>query len=161
MAELTPLDEKIGEVLGLAQAAQDATEKVAKLVDDPEAKRILERMNGEATETRQRCESAIDGFDGKKTAIQEKARETKGEAQEMMKTYLSGEDTDGLDGFEFLVMAEAGELGHWEIVREMNEQVGDATIRELTDFAIPVQQRHFQDARECSLRLAREEIATA
>ena len=31
MAELTPLDEKLGEVLGLAQAAQEATTKVAKM----------------------------------------------------------------------------------------------------------------------------------
>ncbi len=29
MAELTPLDEKLGEVLGLAQAAQQATKKVS------------------------------------------------------------------------------------------------------------------------------------
>jgi flagellar motor switch protein FliG len=159
MAELTPLDEKIGEVLGLAQAAQDATAKVLKLVDDEEAKQVLERMQSEATETRQRVESALDEFEGKKTAIKEKARETKGEAEEMMRTYLSGEDTDGLDGFEFLVMAEAGELGHWEIVREMNERVGDATIRDLTEFAIPVQERHFEDARACSLKLAREEVA--
>ena len=117
-------------------------------------------MHAEATETRERCEAALDRFDGKKTAIQEKARETKGEATEMMKTYL-GDDADGLDGFEFLVMAEAGELGHWEIVGEMNRHVGDATVRELAEFAIPLQQRHFQDARECSLRLAREEIASA
>ena len=31
MADLTPLDEKLGEVLGLAQAAQDATSHVAKM----------------------------------------------------------------------------------------------------------------------------------
>ena len=31
----------------------------------------------------------------------------------MMRTYL-GADADGLDGFEFLTMAEAGEVGHWE-----------------------------------------------
>lgn len=161
MAELTPLDEKIAEVLGLAQAAQDATAKISKLAEDDESKQILERMHAEATETRERCEAAIEGFDGKKTAIQDKARETKGEATEMMKTYLSGDDVDALDGFEFLVMAEAGELGHWEIVREMNEQVGDATVRELAGFALPLQQRHFQDARESSLRLAREEIASA
>jgi hypothetical protein len=158
MAELTPLDEKIAEVLGLAQAAQDATTKVAKLVDDDEAKQALERMHAEATETRERVESVIDGFDGKKTAIQDKARETKGEATEMMQTYLSGDDVDGLDGFEFLVMAEAGELGHWEIVREMNEKVGDADVRSLTEFALPLQERHFSDAREFSLRLAREEV---
>jgi ribosomal protein L20A (L18A) len=159
MAELTPLDEKIAEVLGLAQAAQDATQKVSKLVEDDQAREALERMHAEATETRERVESAIDGFDGKKTAIVEKARETKGEATEMMQTYLGGDDVDGLDGFEFLVMAEAGELGHWEIVREMNEEVGDATVRELTEFAIPLQERHFSQARELSLRLAREEVA--
>ena len=33
MAELTPLDEKLGEVLGLAQAAQEATKTVAKLAE--------------------------------------------------------------------------------------------------------------------------------
>jgi hypothetical protein len=160
MADLTPLDEKIGEVLGLAQAAQDATAKISKLAEDGQAKQVLERMNTEATETRERCEEALDRFDGKKTAIQEKARETKSEATEMMNTYLSGDDVDALDGFEFLVMAEAGELGHWEIVREMNEQVGDATVRELTEFAIPIQQRHFADARTCSLQLARQEVAS-
>jgi len=160
MAELTPLDEKIGEVLGLAQAAQGATTKIAKLVEEGPERQVLERMHAEATETRERCEAALDRFDGKKTAIEEKARETKGEAEEMMKTYL-GDDADGLDGFEFLVMAEAGELGHWEIVGEMNQHVGDPTVRELAEFAIPLQQRHFQDARECSLRLAREEIASA
>ena len=34
----------------------------------------------------------------------------------MMKTYLEGEE-EALDGFEFLSMAEAGELCHWEIVQ--------------------------------------------
>src|SRR6185436_17875940 len=105
-----------------------------------------ERMHEEATATRERCEAAIDDLEGRKTAIRDKARETKGEAEEMMKTYLSGDDVDGLDGFEFLVMAEAGELGHWEIVQEMNREVGDDAIRELADFALPIQERHFKDA---------------
>jgi hypothetical protein len=160
MPELTPLDEKLAEVLGLAQAAQDATAKIAKLVEADEARSLLERMHGEATETRERCEAAVEQLDGRKTAIRDKARETKGEAQEMMKTYLSGDDVDGLDGFEFLVMAEAGELGHWEIVREMNEQVGDESIRRLSEFVLPIQERHLSDAREWSLRLAREEVAS-
>jgi hypothetical protein len=159
MAELTPLDEKLAEVLGLAQAAQDATTKVAKLVDDDEPRQLLERMHEEATETRERCEAVVESLEGRKTAIREKARETKGEAEEMMQTYLSGDEVDGLDGFEFLVMAEAGELGHWEIVQEMSRQTGDDTIRQLSEFAIPIQERHFQDAREWSLRLAREEVA--
>jgi hypothetical protein len=160
MAELTPFDEKIAEVLGLAQAAQDATTKVTKLEDaDDQLVKALERMHEEATETRQRVEAHVDGIEGKKTAILEKARETKGEATEMMKTYLSGDDVDALDGLEFLTMAEAGELGHWEIVAAMNEKVGDSDVRGLTNFVLPIQQRHVSDVREQSLRLAREEAA--
>ena len=34
MAELTQLESKLGEVMGLAQAAQEATTKIGKLVDD-------------------------------------------------------------------------------------------------------------------------------
>ena len=39
----------------------------------------------------------------------------------MMRTYL-GEDSDELDGFEFLIMAEAGEVGHWAILGKLNEK---------------------------------------
>ena len=160
MAELTPLDEKLAEVLGLAQAAQQTVDTAAKMEGAEDFEADLTRMGSEAADTEKRTDALIDGLEGRKTAIREKARETKGEAAEMMKTYLSGDDVDGLDGFEFLVMAEAGELGHWEIVRVMNEQVGDAAIRELSEFAIPLQERHLSDAREWSLRLAREEVAS-
>jgi hypothetical protein len=139
MAELRNVDEKLAEVLGLAQAAKGATEKIEKLVDEDAARRVLAQMREEAQETARRCEAALDddAFDGRKTAIAEQARETKQEATEMMETYL-GDDADGLDGFEFLIMAEAGELGHWEILRTLNEQAGIGVVRELTEFAIPV-----------------------
>jgi hypothetical protein len=155
MAELRNLDEKLAEVFGLAQAATDATTKVAKLVEDDQPRSILQRMREEAAETAKRCEAALDddAFGGRKTAITEKARETKQEATEMMRTYL-GEDAEGLDGFEFLTMAEAGELGHWEILRTLNDKAGIGVVRELTDFAIPVQERHFSTVRETSLALA-------
>ena len=64
---------------------------------------------------------------------------------------------DGLDGFEFLIMAEAGELGHWEILKTLNDQAGIGVVRELTDFAIPVQQRHEKLTRETALALAASE----
>ena len=54
-------------------------------------------------------------FEGKKTAILEEAQSTKGKGSDMMKTYLD-EDSEALDGFEFLTMAEAGEVGHWSIL---------------------------------------------
>jgi hypothetical protein len=115
MAELTTLEEKLGEVTGLAMAAQGATEKVSGLVQDNELRETLDRMNAEAKETEERCTQLADELDGKKTAVLDKARETKQEATEMMKTYL-GSDAEGLDGFEFLTMAEAGEVGHWEVL---------------------------------------------
>src|SRR4051794_10555025 len=85
MAELTPLDEKLGEVLGLAQAAQDATKKVAGMEGGEDFEDDLERMRDQAAETERRTAELVDGIDGKKTAIHEKARETKREASEMMK----------------------------------------------------------------------------
>ncbi len=155
MAELTTLEEKLAEVLGLAQAAQKATEKVEGLVDDESVAESLRRMREEAEETERRCTEAAESRDGKKTAILEKAQETKGEATEMMETYL-GDDADGLDGFEFMTMAEAGEVGHWAVLQKLNEQAGEEEISELTGWALPIQERHFSDTKECALQLAGE-----
>jgi hypothetical protein len=156
MAELTNLETKVAEVIGLAQAAQGATQKIEQLVKDDELKQTLQRMREEAVETEERTTSVAEGFDGKKTAILEKARETKQEATEMMQTYL-GDDADGLDGLEFLTMAEAGEVGHWEILQTMNEQAGNAQLEQVIQWATPIQQRHFNEARQGSLQLAAEE----
>jgi len=156
MAELTTLDEKIGEVLGLAMAAQGATEKVKRLVDDDALAAELQRTHDEAAEIEERCTGLLEELDGKKTAVLEKARETKKEAVEMMETYL-GEDADGLDGFEFLTMAEAGELGHWSVVAKLNERAGNATLQEIADWALPLQEEHLRRALGGSLRLAADE----
>jgi hypothetical protein len=156
MAELTTLEEKLAEVTGLAKAAQEATQKVEGLVDDEELAGQLQRMRQEAEETEERCTQLAGERDGKKTAILEKAQETKNEAAEMMSTYL-GSDADDLDGFEFLTMAEAGEVGHWEILGKLNEKAGEAKISELVQWALPIQERHLQEARQGSLSLAAEE----
>src|SRR5688500_16633073 len=156
MADLTPLDEKLGEVLGLAQAAQDVTAKVAKMEGAEDFKADLERMAQEAKETEQRTDALVDSLEGKKTAIREKAAETKSEATEMAKTYLADEE-EALDGFEFLTMAEAGELGHWEIVQKMGQTIGEPQVTELADWAVGVQRKHFERVREASLELAAEE----
>lgn len=155
MAELTTLEEKLAEVLGLAQAAQGATEKVESLVEDEEIVAALTQMREEAEETERRCTDLADARDGKKTAILEKAQETKSEATEMMSTYL-GEDSDGLDGFEFLTMAEAGEVGHWAVLGKLNESAGESEISQLVEWALPIQERHFAEAKDGSLKLAGE-----
>lgn len=116
---------------GLGAGGEDSTAQVRKLVEDEEVREILDRMQHEAAGDCRAVQQLADELDGKKTALQEKARETKAEAQEMMSTYLS-DDVDALDGLEFLLMAEAGELGHVEIVGAMNEQAGDQRVGELS-----------------------------
>src|SRR4051795_2601809 len=164
MAQITQLDSKLAEVLGLAQAAQQATKKVARMAKsegEPELVTLLDRMGAEAKETEKRCKAVAEKRDGRKTAINKKARETKSEATEMMETYLGGDDVDALDGFEFLTMAEAGELGHWEIVKTMASKAKDRNVVKLAEWATPIQQGHFDTVRTSSLQLAQEEDPNA
>jgi hypothetical protein len=156
MAELTTIEEKLAEVLGLAQASKTTTEKVESLLENEELVTALRTMRDEAEETERRCTELASERDGKKTAILEKARETKGEATEMMRTYL-GDDADGLDGFEFLTMAEAGEAGHWAVLEKLNETAGEDAISELVAWAKPVQERHFEQVRAGAVQLAGDE----
>ncbi len=162
MADLTNLESKLAEVLGLAEAAKGAAEKVRGLLEDDEQDLAgtLERMREEANETAERCTEVAGHFEGKKTAILDAARETKQEATEMMRTYLEGED-DALDGFEFLTMAEAGEVGHWAIVKKFNERAGIPAVTELTEWALPVQEGHLGMVLKASLELAGREDPNA
>ena len=156
MAELTQIETKIAEVIGLAQAAQGAIDKVSGLVDDGELQQQLQQVKQEAAETEERTTQIVEGFEGKKTAITEKARETKQEATQMMQTYL-GSDGDALDGFEFLTMAEAGEVGHWQVLGTMNQKARISGLQEIIEWVTPIQERHFQQALQGSLQLAAEE----
>jgi predicted Rossmann-fold nucleotide-binding protein len=158
MAELTRLDEKLAEVLGLAQAAQIATKKVATLARQEKQTELLElmqQMGDQGAKIEQRCDVVAGGRDGLRTAIAKKARETKAEVNGFMKTYL--EDAEALDGLEFLSMAEAGEMAHWEILATLNETANDRDVAGLVKFAVPLQRDHVTAVREHSLRLAADE----
>jgi hypothetical protein len=158
VATLTKLESKLAEVLGLAMAAQDSVREVRGMLNgeqEPLAKKLTHAQE-EAKETQKRCVALASSFKGKKTSILEKAREVKVEAAEMREAYLGGED-DPLDGFEFLTMAEAGEVGHWAIVAKLNERAGNPDLRKLADWALPIQQRHLQEVLDGSLKLAADE----
>jgi hypothetical protein len=158
MAELTNLESKLAEVLGLAEAAKDATDKVKGMLepDQQDLAGSLERMHAQAAETVDRCTEVAGSFDGKKTAIVEAAHETKQEATEMMRTYLEGEQ-DALDGFEFLTMAEAGEVGHWAIVNKLNERANVPAVGELAEWALPIQEQHLSTVMHGAVELAGRE----
>ena len=159
MAELTNLETKLGEVIGLAMAAQDAGEKVRKLVEEEgndDLVKTLQTMVEEAAHAEERSTELLDEFEGKKTAILEEARSVKKKAGEMMRTYLD-DDADALDGLEFLTMAEAGEVGHWSVLERMSEKAGAGAVKELVEWQLPIQKRHFRDTMEGSIELAAEE----
>lgn len=159
MAELTILESKLGEVTGLAMAAQAATKKVVSLCKDDGAEELvldLERMNQEAAETERRCTELAGSFDGKKTAILEEAQATKNKGSEMMSIYLD-DDSDALDGFEFLTMAEAGEVGHWSVLQVLAGSAGNRDIGELVEWALPIQEGHFSGVKQASLKLSSAE----
>ena len=151
--ELTNLETKLGEVIGLAMAAQGATDKIAKLTGDRELKRQLKTMRTEAAQAEKGGSEVAGTIAGKKGAILKEARQVKQKATKMMSTYLD-RSADGLDGFEFLTMAEAGEVGHWSIVGKLNEKARNAAVTELVDWALPIQRRHFDDVLAGSLELA-------
>src|SRR4029078_7375905 len=122
MADLTHLEEKLAEVTGLAMAAEAAGGKVTKLTEDQDSGLVatLQTMAKEAAETVQRGGECAGTFEGKKTAILDEAREVKKKAADMMSTYLD-KDAEALDGFEFLTMAEAAEVGHRSVLETLEE----------------------------------------
>jgi hypothetical protein len=156
VAELTKLESKLGEVVGLAMAAQAATREVSKLAR-AEGRRgvaeMLKRMQEEAKQAERRGKEAAATFEGKKSAIFKEARETKQKAGEMMAIYLD-EESDTLDGLEFLTMAEAGEVGHWEILARLNKRSRNAEVKEVTSWGLALQKRHLSDVRASSLQIA-------
>ena len=158
MAELTHLEEKLAEVTGLAMAAEAAGGKISKLTEKQDKSLVatLQQMAEEAAETAKRCEGVAGGFEGKKTAILDEAREVKKKAADMMSTYLDS-DADALDGFEFLTMAEAAEVGHWSVLRTMNESARNSEVGELVSWALPIQERHLKEVLQGSQRLAAEQ----
>ena len=155
MAELTNMETKLGEVIGLAMAAQAATERVEGLTNDKTLAKALKQMRKEAAQAEKDGTAVAASLNGKKSKILAEARTVKTKGATMMKTYLE-RGSDDLDGFEFLTMAEAGEVGHWSVLGKLNEQAGEDGVAEMVEWALPIQERHFSSAKDCSLQLAGE-----
>jgi hypothetical protein len=155
VAELRKLESKLAEVMGLAMAARAATERVQVLLGDGDSglAATLKKMNQEASETETRCLDVAANFEGKRSSSQEQARSTSQKGAEMLKSYLDP-NADALDGFEFLTIIEAAEVGHWNVLKVMNDRAGDQAITELVTWALPIQERHYSDASESAKQLA-------
>jgi hypothetical protein len=160
MAELTNMETKLGEVIGLAMAAQVATERIEKLTKDRQLKKSLQTMRKEAAKAEKDGTTVAASFNGKKSKILKEARSVKTKGATMMRTYLE-RGSDELDGFEFLTMAEAGEVGHWAVLEQLNKQAKHAGVQQLVKEHLPIQRRHLKEVTAASLQLAAKEDANA
>jgi hypothetical protein len=154
MAELTVLDEKLAKVLGLAQAAQQATNKVAAIAKQEREEALvglLKRMSDEAGQVEERCPAVADRRMGLRTAFADQARGTKSDLVEFMKTYL--EEAEALDGLEFLSMADAGELAHGRVSERLNATAKQPETAKLVSFALPLQEKHVSKVADASIKL--------
>jgi hypothetical protein len=157
VAALTRLEDKIGEVIGLAMAAQVATKLVLELTRelDPALADRLEEMREDAAETEGRASELADTLNGKKPAILERAHAVRAKSIGMLTSYLDS-DSDALDGFEFLTMSVAAEVAHWSVLTQFNVRVEHEDLADLIAWAVPTQTRHLQLVLEGSRELAAE-----
>jgi hypothetical protein len=123
------LEQKIGEAIGLEMAAQKAVEELSSkgLLDNGGMKSKLERMKKEANNHQTKLEGLVKklsqstkgGEGGAGTLnsdnIQGSATETEQKASQIMQTYL-GNEPDSSEAIEFLCLAEAGEVTHYEVL---------------------------------------------
>jgi hypothetical protein len=157
VAELTNLETKLGEVIGLAMAAQASIDRVGKLAKgEQEILAQLQTMRQEAAAAEQGGTEVAATFEGKKTKILSEARAVKKKGGEMLSTYLD-RDADLLDGLEFMTMAEAGEVGHWQVLDQMNKKAKHPGIRALAREQLAIQKRHLRDVMAASTALAARE----
>ncbi|HWH05978.1 MAG TPA: hypothetical protein VNT23_06050 [Gaiellaceae bacterium] len=157
MAELTNLETKLGEVIGLAMASQVSIDRIAKLAKNEKAiAKQLQQMRKEAAQAEKAGTQLAASFDGKKSKILAEARSVKRKGGEMLKTYLD-RDADLLDGLEFMTMAEAGEVGHWQVLEQMNKKAKHPGIRALTKEQLAIQKRHLRETMLASTTVAAEE----
>ena len=160
MAELTNLETKLGEVIGLAMAAQVAIDRISKLDPPRDLAKQMKVMRKEAEQAEKQGTELAASFDGKKSKILAEARSVKKKGGEMLKTYLD-RDSDILDGMEFMTMAEAGEVGHWAVLETMNKTARHPGIRTLVREQLPIQKRHLKDVSTASVVLAAKEDPNA
>jgi hypothetical protein len=137
---LTPLQEKLGEVLGLALAATVVVSKVAERAEDP----VLAAMRREAEEVQARCGAIAEAWGGEtRWDVLSHAQYVQRKAGEQSHAWFKAA-TDAVQAYEFLAMAEAGEVAATTALQALGE--GDAAIAELVAWALPVQERHLQHA---------------
>jgi ferritin-like metal-binding protein YciE len=107
----------------------------------------LQNMKKEAGDHQRRIEQVMqavsesEGLD--EQSIRQNAEETSQKASQMMQTYL-GEDPDTLDALEFLCLAGAGEVTHYEVLDELAKKVNDKKFASEVKSILREEKQHLQ-----------------
>ncbi len=147
--EKEKIQEKIGECLGLERAAQQAVDElsVKGLLDKRGLKTKIQQIKKEAGSHEDKLEQVIEqviesvGLD--KDKIEQSTEEAVQKATEMMKTYL-GEEPETIDALEFLCMAEAGEVTHYEVLSALSSPLKDRKLGAAIKSILKEERRHLQ-----------------
>jgi hypothetical protein len=154
MTELTPLQEKLGEVLGLALAAPVVLDKVEARDDDAR----LAAIRAEARELQARCaEVAASWGDDVRWDVLAHAATVHRRAGEQLRAWVKPA-TDSVQAYELMAMTEAGELAATLALGVLNGG-SDGLVEELVRFAVPVQERHLRAALDGCVRRAAALVA--
>jgi hypothetical protein len=151
---LSVLQEKLAEAHGLALAASWLTEELERRIDRPRLLADLDRLRQEAGETRSRC-LAVEGSFGAEPAAEmlAHANTVDGHLSDVAASWLKA-GTDPLSAWSFLVMGEAAEVAAWSVLDVLAERGRGTDVRALTEWGLPVQERHLRIALDGAVVLA-------
>jgi hypothetical protein len=153
MAELSRLDDALGEAMGRARASRRATSAVGGAVTDRDIAETLAAVRNESAEIARRIDAVVQTLDGRKTAIREHARDVSRGMRGTAAALGAGDD-GALRGLEALAVDEAAELANLEVLCGLALAAADGPVSALVEWALPLQERHLADLRDAGLVLA-------
>jgi rubrerythrin len=147
--EKETLEEKIGQCIGLEMGAQNAVSYLNSigLFNEEKVKKKLFEMWEEAKMHEDKMNEMLGwlkvyaAFDI--TKIHQKGREIEGKVADMMKAYL-GEKPDTQEALEFLCLAEAAELTHYEVLHSISNKINYDKFRSLVKDILDQEKKHLQ-----------------
>lgn len=143
---LSHLEEKLAEAHGLAMAATVVTLKVEELLEDRTLRGELQELRRDAEETRARCVRVEEGFDEELAGeLLAHAVSTKEQSADLLAAWFKA-GTGPLKAWVFLAMGEAAEVATWTALSRLAASSSSEAngVRELAEWALPVQQRHLR-----------------
>ena len=155
------LEQKIGGALGLEMAAQKAVEELSsKGLFEGGMKKKLEQMKKQANNHQIQLEGLLpklsesEGLDSNN--IQTISTETEQKASQIMRTYL-GEEPDSSEAIEFLCLAEAGEVTHYEVMSVLTKAIKNRQFASKVRSILTEEKKHLQ----LCTRLAKQNAAAS